>query len=130
MELALLHLPFATLIYDTRSVVIGYLHLAFLGFISLFIVALYQMEKVLDETSLLVTWGVSAFLVGFIVNEFVLFSSGLFEWLGGIKYWYQNELLLFASLFLVSGVLLMWSNLFARKDLSVVHDNKAFKKAT
>src|SRR5699024_4279969 len=41
MEFGLLYLPFAEVIYVTRSVVVGYLHFLLLGFISMFIFNLY-----------------------------------------------------------------------------------------
>src|SRR5699024_4531986 len=42
MEFGVLYLPFAEVIYETRPVVVGYLHLLLLGFTSIFIFNLYQ----------------------------------------------------------------------------------------
>src|SRR5699024_9291139 len=62
MEFGLLYLPFAEVIYDTRSVVVGYLHLLLLGFISMFIFNLYQSTELLSEAKKRVTFGIAIFL--------------------------------------------------------------------
>ena len=128
MELALLNIPLATLIYDTRAVVIGYLHLTLLGFISLFIIHLFQIGQVLDENNATVKWGLTIFITGFIINELVLFTSGLFTWLDINRLPFENELLLFAAILLSFGTLFMWSNVFMRENVQVI-EKRVCKKA-
>lgn len=112
MEFGLLYLPFAEVIYDTRSVVVGYLHLLLLGFISMFIFNLYQSTNLLNEAKKRVTFGVAIFLGGFTLNEGLLFSAGLFEWLDMKIFTFQNEGLLLATILLFIGILTVWSSLF------------------
>lgn len=129
MELALLHLPFANLIYETRSVVIGYLHLTLLGFISLLILSLFQMGQLLDEKNSFVRMGLATFITGFTLNEIILFLSGLFTWLDLTDLPFENELLLFASILLSVGTLFIWSSVFKQEDMLAI-EKSTLKKAT
>src|SRR5699024_5698544 len=72
MEFSLLHEFFATLIFDTRPVIVGYLHLMLLGFISIFILTQYQITGLLDEQKNTVLYGLAIFIFGFVINELVL----------------------------------------------------------
>lgn len=117
LELGLLHVPFAQMIYETRSVVIGYLHLTFLGFITLALFTLFVFTNMLPERKL-VFCGFYLFLTGFIVNESTLFLDGLFSWLPTYSLSGQNELLLLASLLLTVSVLIVWYSLFSKDSLS------------
>lgn len=110
MELGLLHLPFALLVYDSRSVVIGYLHLMFLGFISIFILTLFQNMQLLQESSTWVQKGMNIFLAGFLLNEFVLFLSGYLTWTIGKTVWFHHELLFVASILLLCSIGILWTS--------------------
>lgn len=111
MEFGLLYLPFAEVIYETRSVVVGYLHLLLLGFISMFIFNLYQSTGLLNEEKKRVTFGIAIFLGGFMLNEGLLFGAGLFEWLDVEVFIFQNAGLLLASILLFIGIITVWSSL-------------------
>lgn len=117
MELGLLYLPFADVIYDTRSVVVGYLHLTLLGFVSVFILNMYQSTSLLDEGKFAVKNGIAIFLGGFVINEVVLFSSGLFSWINWPAFPYQNSFLFVASVLMFGGILVIWSSLITIKRL-------------
>jgi len=108
MELALIYPPLADIVYDTRSVVIGYLHLTFLGFISIFIFAQFGLVKIFDFSKKGLLFGISLFIIGFFFNEITLFASGLLEWVEMNSVPYHNELLLFASIILLSSVCVIW----------------------
>lgn len=110
MEFGLLYKPLAVMVFDTRSVIIGYLHLTLLGFISIFILTQFQMTNILDETNKNVLFGVGIFILGFTLNEFVLFTLGLTTWLHQ-SYFFQNELLTAATIFLIIGILMIWSSM-------------------
>lgn len=109
MEFGLLIPGFSSLIYETRSVIIGYLHLTLLGFITMFILNLYQSTQLLDETKKRVTYGIAIFLGGFVVQEVILFCSALFAWTNGWIIPYQNELLLSATILLLVGICSIWT---------------------
>src|SRR5699024_730227 len=111
MEFGLLHESFAALIFDTRPVIVGYLHLMLLGFISIFILTQYQITGLLNEQQNTVLYGLAIFIFGFVINELVLFTSGLAGW-NGWNISFTNELLFFASILLLIGMLLIWSSRF------------------
>lgn len=104
LELGMIFPPLAELVYQTRSVIIGYLHLTLLGFVSLFIVTLHFMLNLM-EANRLKCIGLWIFLAGFLLNEGLLFLQSLFEWLEyGVLPLY-NEGLLTASVLLFIGIL-------------------------
>jgi hypothetical protein len=95
-------------IYGSRSVVIGYLHLTLLGFVSLFCLALFLEQGWLDGAKHGVRVGLTAFLLGFATNEYVLFLQGLYDLLdlgvvGHLEGW-----LLLASAGMAAGLLVIW----------------------
>lgn len=108
MELGLLHVSFGELIYDTRSVVIGYLHLTLLGFISIFILMQFYLTNIIENNDGYVKVGFLIFIISFILNELVLFLSGLLSWLqlGAIPF--NNSLLSIASILLTFAILFIW----------------------
>lgn len=108
MELGLISPSLGALVYDTRSVIIGYLHLTLLGFISFFIIVQFQMIGIIDSTKKLVVTGISIFLIGFILNELVLFLSGLYTWLKVGAFPMEALLLLIASILLFIGIAMIW----------------------
>lgn len=107
LELGLLSPALAARVYDTRSVVIGYLHLTLLGFISLFILIQYGMAGIW-KTDKLSQYGMSVFYAGFLLNELLLFSQGLADWIKAPHIPYSLEGLFLASLMLLVGIVLMW----------------------
>src|SRR5699024_12092167 len=108
---SLLHEFFATLIFDTRPVIVGYLHLMLLGFISIFILTQYQITGLLDEQKNTVLYGLAIFIFGFVINELVLFIYGLAGW-NGWNIPFTNKLFFIASILLLIGILLIWSSSF------------------
>jgi hypothetical protein len=71
----------STLIYDSRSIVIGYLHLTLLGFVSFLCLAFFLQQGWLVDRGRWEQIGYLIFLMGFIMNELVLFGQGLLGWL-------------------------------------------------
>lgn len=62
--------------FGLRPIVIGFLHLVFLGVISLFIFGYGMHEQLIPENKLVKT-GLKLFITGVILNEIILFSQGL-----------------------------------------------------
>lgn len=112
LELGLLSPDLALLVYDTRSVVIGYLHLTLLGVVSLFILVQYGMAGIW-KMNRLALFGISVFYAGFLLNELLLFLMGLAEWTEAPQIPFRLEGLLLASLMLLIGIVMMWRS-FAR----------------
>jgi hypothetical protein len=97
------------LIYETRSVIIGYLHLTLLGFVSFLILGLFMRLGWIASRGTATTIGAVLLLGGFLLNEATLFLQALLdwaEWAGGALPW-GMELLLLASVLMTSGIALL-----------------------
>jgi hypothetical protein len=64
-------------IFGNRPVIMGFLHLVFLGFVSLFILALFTKRRLLDDRKKLTKTGLIVFATGVLLNEIFLISQGL-----------------------------------------------------
>jgi hypothetical protein len=109
-------------VYGDRPVIIGFLHLVFLGFISFFILSMLTESGYLTKKTKVILLPLIVFSTGIFANEFLLMVQGL-----GILFKTNNEiykwLLWGAAIVLVIGALFI---AFAR--LSMILENK--KKAT
>ncbi len=114
MEAGLLIPPLLPLIYDSRSVIIGYLHFTLLGFVSIFILTQYLMKDLLKSTKLTI-YGAIIFIIGFLLNELLLFGQGLTEWLQipGLPLYTGG--LFTASVILTLGIGTLWVSFFRNK---------------
>ena len=91
--------------YGFRPIVIGYLHLVLLGIITLFILG-YAMGKEVIPITTKVQRGVTIFVCGIILNEFLLLVQGV----SSMQYYsvpYINYGLLFAALTMLTGTVVM-----------------------
>lgn len=92
----------ADLAYEVRNYTIGYLHLVFLGVITPFLFAWFDMQKVHSRKSALRNWGLTLFLIGFVSSEFVIVTQTMWE---GVYYF---KLLFATSLLLLIGIVLLF----------------------
>src|SRR5690625_3728396 len=115
MELGLISPMLANLVFDTRSVIIGYLHLTLLGFVSLFILTQFLMVHLIDANRDIVFVGFVIFFIGFILNEGFLFLMGLSTWLETSFVPFATEVLFIASILLLIGISLIWRSLSRKK---------------
>lgn len=95
----------STWAFGFRPIVIGYLHLVFLGIFSIFILAytLYNQYFLYNRQS---AWGIWIFIAGIVVNELLLMAQGL----DAITYTgvpYVNEMLLVAGGIMFTGLLVL-----------------------
>ena len=109
-------------VYGDRPVIIGFLHLVFLGFITFFILALLIEEGYFNSGNKTIVFPFVVFSTGIIGNEFLLMLQGL-----GILLQTNNEiykwLLWAAAIILFTGALLI-----ALSRLYIITDKK--NKAT
>ncbi|OZU87973.1 hypothetical protein CIL03_14825 [Virgibacillus indicus] len=115
MELGLIFPSLSHLIYETRSVIIGYLHFTLLGFISIFILTQYQMIGILQPIRHTRN-GFIIFFIGFILNELLLFYQALAEWINLPSTPFYTQNLLAASLLLLIGLVVLWIS-YTRKNI-------------
>lgn len=104
MELGLLLPSQWEMIYGSRSVVIGYLHLVLLGFVSFLLAGLLMAEGWLDGSPPIFRTGSLLFVSGFVLNESMLFLQGLSEWTGRYTVTILNESLLAAAFLMAAGL--------------------------
>lgn len=108
MELGLVLPDLANLVYDTRSIIIGYLHFTLLGFISIFIIVQLQLTRIINPYKHVFQIGFGFFFTGLLWNELLLFYDGTKAWFSLPMLPVFRESLVGASLLLVIGILLIW----------------------
>lgn len=85
-------------IFGNRPVIMGFLHLVFLGFVSLFILAFFTKKRLFDPNKRSTGAGLLVFAIGVVLNEVFLISQGFttifahgsiwFPWLlWGVSIW-------------------------------------------
>jgi len=99
-------IPFLSrLAFGFRPVVIGYLHLMFLGVISLFIIGFCKKNQYII-TRRMGNIGITIFVSGIILNELFLMIQGL-SYMNYISVPWINELLLGAAVCMLTGILFL-----------------------
>ena len=93
------------LAFGFRPVVIGYLHLMFLGIITLFILGYCKMNQFI-VTNKKGNTGIVIFIAGIILNELLLMIQGL-SYMNYMTVPYVNEMLLAAAIVMFAGILLL-----------------------
>lgn len=92
--------------FTLRPLMIGFIHLTMLGFVTgLLLVLFYDSSAMLKNSR--VNSGIITFLLGVVLTEMVLFIQGLFYWMqwGQILFYY--EILFGASVLLPFGIFIM-----------------------
>ena len=106
LELGMIHPGLAELVNTTRSVIIGYLHLTLLGFISISLLVQYQLQG-LTKVDRLYQTSFTIFFIGFVLNELLLFLQALADWTNSYTIPLYGEGLLVAAVLLGIGVVMM-----------------------
>ncbi|MGV3539225.1 MAG: hypothetical protein ACO1OQ_05405 [Rufibacter sp.] len=71
----------AQLAFQFRFFIIGYLHLVLIGGISFFLFAFFTQQGWFDFNTRKARWGMSFFVLAFLLTELLLFLQGTFFWL-------------------------------------------------
>ena len=93
--------------YQQRNLIIAYLHLVLLGFISLFFLAWFIKHYAIAAGRQLKT-GLALFLLGFVSSELLLLIGVFGLWPGDL----QNSLILFVSMLMPAGFILLLREVF------------------
>lgn len=91
------------MVFHSRNVMIAYLHWHFLGFITLSILILFGKEGWLTSNGNLLHSGLVIFISGFLIQEIYLFTQGVLSRFGIILIELHLEILLLASVLLLTG---------------------------
>ena len=93
--------------FGIRPIVIGFLHLVLLGFVSMFIIGYLLQNRLVYLPTKLAFGGLWLFVSAMFLNELVLMSQGLAA-IFNSPFPYSNELLLVAACGMFSGLLLFY----------------------
>ncbi len=93
------------LAFGFRPVVIGYLHLMFLGVISIFVIGYCKIKQFIF-TNKIADAGIIIFVSGIILNELLLMAQGL-SYMNYIAVPYINEMLLGAAVIMFGGIIVL-----------------------
>jgi hypothetical protein len=92
--------------FGARPVIIGYLHLVLLGFISFFLLGLFISEKFLQPAGPVARFSFSVFVLGVLANEVFLMMQGVYALLG--SGWSHAAFYLFgAAIAIFTGLILL-----------------------
>ncbi|MFC3901230.1 hypothetical protein [Aliicoccus persicus] len=115
MELGLIYPPLADLVNNTRDVIIGYLHLTLLGFLTIFVFVLFHMLVLFKENKFSM-YGFMVFVIGFLLNELLLFLRSLGLWTDWFGIPLYAELLFVAAILLLIGVTMILFSVKQHKE--------------
>ena len=88
------------LAFGNRFLIMDYIHLVMIGFISFFILAIFFQLSFLKTNSILTKFGISLLIISFIASELILFGLGL-----SIPFLGNFILLFISSAFMATGIL-------------------------
>lgn len=110
--------PLGNAVFGARPVIIGFLHLVFLGFVSFFIVSKVLEDGLFDGNNRLVAYPFYIFGAGVVINEVLLMLQGLEVLLQTSSPLY-NWLLWIAAIVLFSGASSMVATFYTNKKATV-----------
>lgn len=90
-----------------RPIIIGYLHLAFLVMVSFFMIGLFIEEGFYDITTTAQKWGLYLFVIGVLLNEFLLMTQGL-SFIAYSLISFMGELLLAVTAMMFLGIAIFY----------------------
>lgn len=94
--------------YAKSFMIIGYLHLVFIGVISTFLLSWFFLHGLLNDTSQRNHWAIRLFILAVIFTEVTLFAGGILQW-NNVGWTSFSQVIIGATLFfpLSIGVLLI-----------------------
>ncbi|ELR72006.1 hypothetical protein C900_02001 [Fulvivirga imtechensis AK7] len=94
----------ADLAYNIRNFTIGYLHIVFLGFISVFLIGWFHQTGLFIIHSKTMRSGIVLFLSGFVLSELYIFLQPLYFMVGFGLIPYSHQVLFAISLLMPAGI--------------------------
>jgi hypothetical protein len=106
LQMGTIHPDLGHAVFGYRPIIIGFLHLVFLGFVTFYLLSVYFEEGIFNRATAFARGALSLFAFGIIAQEVVLMIQGIMLFMGKaphIYYW----LLWGIALLLFSGALLV-----------------------
>ena len=111
-------------VFGDRPVIIGFLHLVFLGFVSPFILASYVQKDILNIRISLTKYALLIFISGIIFNEIILMLQGLGAMFLKSSYLFSWLLWAISIVLLIGAILVFTARLRSRIMFHVPFRNK------
>lgn len=108
----------ADLAYGVRNFTIGFLHIVFLGFVSVFLIGWFAQLKLINLNNKIAQKGIWLFLSGFILSELLIFLQPLL-FMKGIMIPYYFELLCWISLLMPLGIGILYYFSFHQRRIGL-----------
>lgn len=119
----------ADMAFLVRNFTIGYLHLIFLGFITVFLIGWFAAQKFLQLNKTLAIWGIRLLLVGFVSSELYIFLQPVFFKYGwGAIPLYNPVLFTFSVLMPIGTGFLVWASFRNKTSSQVQKDSYIISK--
>jgi len=77
MQVGTIFPPLGNAVYGDRPVIIGFLHLVFLGFVTFFILAILAEKNYFTINKRIIVFPIIVFTIGIMANELLLMLQGL-----------------------------------------------------
>ena len=104
------------IVFINRDIVIGYIHLVTLGFVTCGLLFWLLSQRLIRIKSGFEIFGIHSFVTGFVITEILLFIQVLNELLDLSKIPYRLILFIFSAVMLL-GLITFWIAQFSHKDL-------------
>ncbi len=114
------------LAFGFRPIIIGYLHLIFLVFVTLYIISFAAEKKIIAPHRTITLLGLAIFSAGVILNELLLAIQGF----AAISYQYfpwLNKLLYYDTYIMLAGAVFLFNASFNREDVRFYSSKPIFK---
>jgi hypothetical protein len=100
-----------------RPLMMGFIHLTVLGFVSALLIAFFSTLGFFREGSNVFLMGLTIFIAGFVLTEIMLFSQGFFYWVQWGQLPLYHELLFATSAFLPLSILVFISKINSQTEI-------------
>ncbi|KQB37544.1 hypothetical protein [Flavobacterium aquidurense] len=105
--------------HQIRNLVIGFIHLTALGIITGILFGVLIENKILDNKSKILGYGIKTFALGYIMNELLLFLQGIFFYSGKGKLFGYFEGVFIAGILIVVSIILIIISILNKKQESI-----------
>jgi hypothetical protein len=113
-------------IFGNRPVIMGFLHMVFLAFVTLFILAYYIRKEIFNPELKWVNVGVYLFAIAIVLNEVLLFTQGLTTMLMAGSMMFVWLLWITGIILFLGAVLIIYGRIRSGKHLYNYLDGESF----